>query len=100
MAVFLGLLIGGKLFGFLGVLLAVPFIAVSVVFLKFLREIYKTSDLYRTGAIGPEPAPAPVEDVIAKAADTVLADQVEKQKGTEVLAPTKAEDDRAAREIA
>jgi predicted PurR-regulated permease PerM len=100
MAVFLGLLIGGKLFGFLGVLLAVPFIAVSVVFLKFLREIYKTSDLYRTGAIGPEPAPAPVEEVIAKAADTVLADQVEKQKGDEVLTPTKAEDDRAAREIA
>jgi predicted PurR-regulated permease PerM len=100
MAVFLGLLIGGKLFGFLGVLLAVPFIAVSVVFLKFLRELYKSSEFYRSGEIGPDPPPAPVEDVIAKAADTVLADQVEKQKGTEVLAPTKAEDDPVAREIA
>jgi predicted PurR-regulated permease PerM len=98
MAVFLGLLIGGKLFGFLGVLLAVPVIAVSQVFLKFLREIYKTSDFYRAGEIGPEPAPAPVEEVIAKAADTVLAEQVEKQKGDEVLAPETSEDDPAARE--
>ena len=97
MAVFLGLLIGGKLFGFLGVLLAVPVIAVSQVFLKFLREIYKTSDFYRAGEIGPDPAPA-VEEVIAKAADTVLAEQVEKQKGDEVLAPTESEDDPAARE--
>jgi predicted PurR-regulated permease PerM len=98
MAVFLGLLIGGKIFGFLGILLAVPTIAVALVFLKFLREIYKTSDFYRAGEMGPEPPPAPVEDVIAKAAETVLADQVEKQKGDEVLAPTVAEDDPAARE--
>lgn len=98
MAVFLGLLIGGKLFGFLGVLLAVPVIAVVQVFLKFLREIYKTSDFYRVGEMGPEPEPAPVEEVIAKAADTVLAEQVEKQKGDEVLAPDTAEDDPAARE--
>ena len=96
MAVFLGLLIGGRLFGFLGVLLAVPFIAIAQVFLKFLREIYKSSEFYRAGEIGPDPAPAPVEEVIAKAADTVLAEQVEKQKGDEVLAPTKAEDDPAA----
>ena len=98
MAVFLGLLIGGKLFGFLGVLLAVPVIAVTQVFLKFLREIYKTSDFYRMGEMGPEPEPAPVEEVIAKAADTVLAEQVDKQKGDEVLAPDAAEDDPAARE--
>lgn len=97
MAVFLALLIGGRMFGFLGVLLAVPVIAVAVVFLKFLREIYKTSEWYRLGEIGPEPAPAQVEEVIAKAADTVLADQVEKQEGDELLAPTKSEDDPAAR---
>ena len=98
MAVFLGLLIGGKLFGLLGVLLSVPVIAVTQVFLKFAREIYKTSEFYRAGEIGPEPAPAPVEEVIAKAADTVLAEQVEKQKGDEVLAPALEEDDPAARE--
>jgi predicted PurR-regulated permease PerM len=98
MAVFLGLLIGGKLFGLLGILLAVPVIAVSQVFLKFLREIYKTSDFYRAGEIGPDPLPAPVEEVIAKAADTVLAEQVDKQKGDEVLAPEESEDDPAAQE--
>lgn len=98
MAVFLGLLIGGKIFGFLGVLLAVPTIAVSMVFLKFFREIYKSSEFYRAGEIGPAPPPAQVEEVIAKAADTVLSEQVDKQKGDEVLAPSKQEDDPAARE--
>ena len=98
MAVFLGLLIGGKLFGLLGVLLAVPVIAVTQVFLKFAREIYRTSEFYRAGEIGPEPQPAPVEEVIAKAADTVLSEQLEKQTGDEVLAPAMDQDDPAARE--
>jgi predicted PurR-regulated permease PerM len=40
MAVFLGMLIGGKLFGFLGIILAVPTIAVAKVFLMFSRELY------------------------------------------------------------
>lgn len=97
MAVFLGLLIGGRLFGFLGVLLAVPVIAIAQVFLKFLREIYKTSEFYHAGETGPDPPPDAVEDVIARAADTVLAEQVDKQEGDEVLAPTVAEDDPAAR---
>jgi predicted PurR-regulated permease PerM len=96
MAVFLGLLIGGRLFGFLGFLLAVPVIAVCHVFVKFLREIYKHSEFYRAGEMGPAPAPAPVEEVMAKAADTVLAEQVDKQEGTEVLAPKAAEDDPVA----
>lgn len=98
MAVFLGLLIGGKLFGFLGVLLAVPVIAVVHVFFKFLRELYKTSEFYRAGEIGPEPPPEPIEDVISKATDTVLAEQVEKQEGDEVMTPKPSEDDRVARE--
>jgi hypothetical protein len=96
MAVFLGLLIGGRLFGFLGFLLAVPVIAVCHVFVRFLREIYKHSEFYRAGEMGPAPPPAPVEEVIAKAADTVLAEQVEKQEGTEVLAPAAEEDDPIA----
>jgi predicted PurR-regulated permease PerM len=98
MAVFLGLLIGGKIFGFLGVLLAVPTIAITLVFLKFLREIYKASEFYQAVGYGPAPPPAQVEEVIAKAADTVLAEQVEKQKGDEMLAPEVQEDDPAARE--
>jgi predicted PurR-regulated permease PerM len=96
MAVFLGLLIGGRLFGFLGILMAVPVIAVSHVFLKFLREIYKSSDFYNTGEPSEAP-PAPPEEVIAQAADTVLAEQVEKQEGDELLAPEPQEDDAAVR---
>ena len=51
MAVFLGMLIGGKLFGFLGIILAVPTIAVAKVFLMFLRELYKQSYFYHAGDI-------------------------------------------------
>jgi predicted PurR-regulated permease PerM len=98
MAVFLGLLIGGKMFGFLGVLLAVPVIAVAQVFLKFLREIYKGSFFYHAGDAGPEEAPREAPQMLAKAADTVLAEQVEEQKGDELLAPKKEEDDPAARQ--
>ena len=98
MAVFLGLLIGGKLFGFLGILLAVPVIAVAQVFLKFLREIYKSSFFYHAGDAGPEEAPREAPQLIAKAADTVLAEQVQEQKGDELLAPSKEEDDPAARQ--
>jgi predicted PurR-regulated permease PerM len=98
MAVFLGLLVGGKIFGFLGVLLAVPVIAVAQVFLKFLREIYKSSFVYHAGEAGPEEAPREAPQLLAKAADTVLADQVEEQKGDELLAPNKEEDDPAARQ--
>ncbi len=94
MAVFLGLLIGGRLFGLLGVLLAVPVIAIASVFAKFAREIYRTSEFYRAGAeVGPDPAPKPVEEVMADAADTVLSDQMDKQKGDELLAPEPSQDD-------
>jgi predicted PurR-regulated permease PerM len=96
MAVFLALLIGGRIFGFLGILLAVPTIAIAQVFLKFLREIYKSSEFYHAGE-AEEPPPEGAEEVIAKAADTVLAEQVEKQEGDELLAPVPAEDDEAAR---
>ncbi len=82
MAVFLGLLIGGKLFGFLGLILAIPAIAIGKVFLKFLRELYQASYFYHVGDHHPADAPSEhLEERIADAADTVLAEQV--QKGEE-----------------
>lgn len=76
MAVFLGLLIGGKLFGLLGIILAVPTIAVSKVFFLFLRELYQGSHFYHAGEIHPAQAPSEVlEERLAEAADTVLAEQ-------------------------
>lgn len=99
MAVFLGLLIGGKLYGFLGVILAVPTIAIAKVFLKFLRELYKASHFYHAGDVAPHEAPSPIlEERIAEAADTVLADQVNAESGDELLAPDVKEDDPVARE--
>ncbi len=85
MAVFLGLLIGGKLFGLLGVILAIPAIAIGNVFLKFVRELYKDSYFYHAGDIHPDDIPSDnVEGRIAEAASTVLARQEEKDDETEI----------------
>ncbi|MCY7348534.1 MAG: AI-2E family transporter [Pyrinomonadaceae bacterium] len=79
MAVFLGLLIGGKLFGLIGVILAIPAIAIGKVFFKFLRELYQASHFYHAGDLHPADAPSEnLEERIADAADTVLAEQVSK----------------------
>lgn len=51
MWVLVGLVIGGNLFGLLGIILAVPVIAVTKVVLGVLEEIYQDSNFYRrTGA--------------------------------------------------
>lgn len=77
MAVFLGLLVGGKLFGLLGVILAIPGIAIGKVFLKFLRELYQGTYFYHGGDIHPAQAPSEnIEERLSDAADTVLAEQV------------------------
>lgn len=82
MAVFLGLLIGGKLFGFLGIILAIPAIAIGKVFFKFLRELYQASYFYHAGDVHPMNTPSEnLEERIADAAETVLAEQ--EQKGEE-----------------
>jgi predicted PurR-regulated permease PerM len=79
MAVFLGLLIGGKLFGFLGFILAIPTVAIGKVFFKFLRELYQASYLYHAGDIhATHEPPSDIEGKIADAADTVLAEQISK----------------------
>ena len=79
MAVFLGLLVGGKLFGFLGIVLAIPAIAIGKVFLKFLRELYQATFFYHAGDIHASQAPSEkIEERLADAADTVLADQIQK----------------------
>jgi predicted PurR-regulated permease PerM len=104
MAVFLGLLVGGKLFGFLGVVLAIPAIAIGKVFLKFLRELYQASFFYHAGDIHESQAPPEkIEERLAEAADTVLADQVQQDveeeknessaKTPEILSIIEAADD-------
>ena len=99
MAVLLGVLIGGKLFGFLGIILAVPTIAVAKVFLMFLRELYKQSYFYHAGDIAAHETPSELlKERFADAADTVLIEQVAAETGDELLSPTENEDDPIARE--
>ncbi len=76
MAVFLGLLIGGKLFGILGFILSIPAIAIGKVFFKFARELYQDSYFYNGLDRHPRDKPSDkMEDRLVEAADTVLAQQ-------------------------
>lgn len=93
MAVFLGLLIGGKLFGLLGVVLAIPSIAIAKVFFKFLRELYQGSYFYHAGDVHPMEAPSEhLEERLAEAADTVLTEQASAESGDELLTPNAKDD--------
>ncbi|WP_337157441.1 AI-2E family transporter [Pseudomonas putida] len=52
-AVIFAILVGGELFGFTGVLLALPVAAVIMVLLRHVHDLYKESDMY-AGDIDPE----------------------------------------------
>lgn len=78
MAVFIGLLAGGKLFGVLGIILAIPAIAITKVFLKFGNELYLASKFYNNGVH--ETLASDPEVLVAQAADTALADQQSKEE--------------------
>ena len=93
MAVFLGLLVGGKLFGFLGIVMAIPAIAIAKIFFKFLRELYQASYFYHAGDVEPQAVPSEnIEDRIAEAAETVLAEQQQKDVGDETQSEDKISD--------
>jgi len=51
MWVLVGLMIGGSLFGILGIILAVPVIAIAKVALDFLEELYQQSVFYRRSGL-------------------------------------------------
>lgn len=53
-AVIFAILAGGQLFGFVGILLALPAAAVIMVMLRHVNDLYKLSDLYRVPAATPE----------------------------------------------
>lgn len=57
-AVIFAILAGGQLFGFLGVLLALPAVAVTMVLLRYGHERYRASTLYAH----PAPTTAPADD--------------------------------------
>jgi predicted PurR-regulated permease PerM len=49
LAVIFAILAGGELFGFLGVLLALPIASVVMVLLRYAHTRYRASELYRRG---------------------------------------------------
>ena len=68
-AVIFAIMAGGQLFGFLGVLLALPVAALAMVLLRYGHERYTSSDLYGAEVVLPEsqvlelaPAGTPVTD--------------------------------------
>ena len=76
-----------------------PSIAIAKVFLKFLRELYTGSYFYHAGDITAAEAPSEVlEERLADAAETVLAEQIGSESGDELLAPAKKDDDPIALE--
>jgi predicted PurR-regulated permease PerM len=58
LAVIFAVLAGGELFGFLGILLALPVASVVMVLLRYAHERYRDSVLYRARHPGPAPAKA------------------------------------------
>ena len=70
LAVIFAILAGGELFGFLGVLLALPIASVCMVVLRHLHTRYRASDLYRQGRQQTIVLPD-------SAADIVIVDKIE-----------------------
>ena len=56
-AVIFAVLAGGQLFGFTGVLLALPVAAVIMVLLRHVHDLYKLSDLYAEPPVDPPRQP-------------------------------------------
>lgn len=51
MGVLIGLMIGASLFGLLGIILAMPVIAIAKVLFNFLEELYQQSDFYNRAGL-------------------------------------------------
>jgi hypothetical protein len=64
MLVFIALIIAGDLFGLLGLVLAIPVLAVIKVLMRFLDELYLRSSFY----LAPAPAPLTGETTAAQRA--------------------------------
>ena len=85
-AVIFSVLAGGYLFGFLGVLLALPAASVILVVLRYLTERYRQSDLYTEQGAG-DPVLAEVDVVVQTAEGSVETDTVIRRTGKKEEVP-------------
>jgi predicted PurR-regulated permease PerM len=89
-AVIFAVLAGGELFGFIGVLVALPVAAVAMVLLRYAHERYRQSAMYRSGA---EPRIVTASaDADAEEEATVVVTRAEPEPGqtTDASAPDSA----------
>lgn len=86
-AVIFAVMAGGQLFGFLGVLLALPIAAVLVVVLRHLHQRYRASDVY--AGIEPEPSPK-AEPVVVQVEVAAPADAQVTAKSVSAVADATA----------
>jgi predicted PurR-regulated permease PerM len=85
-AVIFSVLAGGYLFGFLGVLLALPAASVILVLLRYLSERYRQSDLYTEEGAG-DPVLAEVDVVVETAEGSVATGTVVSRTGKKEEVP-------------
>ncbi len=85
-AVIFSVLAGGYLFGFLGVLLALPAASVILVVLRYLSERYRQSDLYTEEGAG-DPVLAEVDVVVETAEGSVATGTVVSRTGKKEEVP-------------
>lgn len=86
-AVIFAVLAGGQLFGFFGVLLALPVAAVILVVLRHTHQRYLDSELYRAEPGDDAPATMPTPDVAADATLTVATHAPATAAATGTAAP-------------
>jgi uncharacterized membrane protein len=85
--VIFAVLAGGQLFGFLGILVALPVAAVAMVLLRHAHERYLASGLYGATAAGGSPAPVGAASV-ATAMSTEGSKEPEMPRIAAEAAPT------------
>ena len=84
MLVFIALIIAGDLFGLLGLVLAIPLLAVIKVLIRFLDELYLRSDFF----LAPAPATPDAETIAAQPTVAVTVSTAQAESDAQrVVAP-------------
>jgi predicted PurR-regulated permease PerM len=87
--VLVGLMIGGNLFGLVGIILAVPVIAISKVVFNFLEELYRQSEFYRRAGLNLlTDQGQPVDLVTASESSNLIIEETQPQHPRKVIITT------------
>jgi len=82
-AVIFAIMAGGQLFGFTGILVALPVAAVIMVLLRHMHQRYKSSDVYSADSLLTEPDESSADSLVEESsADSLVNKEVETIKGS------------------